>query len=77
MNDSEQIRPVHVHRTPIRCRAAPARRDLARASVWTGDVLSRTWHDRVLGAATGAVITLAALWLGLITDANAIIILGA
>jgi len=34
--------PVRIYRTPIRRRTLTTRHDLARASVWTGDVLSRT-----------------------------------
>jgi hypothetical protein len=35
--------------------------DLAGASVWTGDVLSQTWRDRLLGAAAGAILSIAGL----------------
>jgi len=70
-------RPVRIHRTPIRRRTLTTRHDLARASVWTGDVLSRTSRDRLLSAAAGAAVTLAALWLGLITAAAVTIILHA
>jgi len=62
-------RPVRIHRTPIRQRTVTTRHDLARASVWTGDVLSRISRDRLVSAAAGAAVTLAALWLGLITAA--------
>ena len=70
-------RPVRIYRTPIRRRAAPTRHDLAGASVWTGDVLSRISRDRLVSAAAGAAVTLAALWLGLITAAATTIILRA
>jgi len=59
--------PVHIHCTPIihrtsvRCRTLTTRHDLAGTSVWTGDVLSRTWRDRLLGAGAGAVLTLVGL----------------
>jgi len=54
-------RPGHLHRTPIRRRTLTTRHDLAGASVWTGDVLSRTSRDMLLSAAAGAAVTLAAL----------------
>jgi len=69
--------PVRIYRTPIRRRATTARSDLAGASVWTGDVLSRTWHDRLLGATAGAALTLATLWLILVSAATATVILRA
>jgi len=59
-------RPVRIYRTPIRRRAVPTRHDLAGASVWTGDVLSRISRDRLVSAAAGAAVTLAVLWLGLV-----------
>jgi len=60
-------RPVHIHHTPITGRRTlTTRHDLAGASVWTGDVLSRTSRDRLLSAAAGAAVTFAALWLALI-----------
>jgi len=66
MNEQLQARqqasqPVHIYRTPIRRRTLTTRHDLARASVWTGDILSRTWHDRLLGASAGATLTLVTL----------------
>ena len=39
--------------------------------------MSRTSHDRLLSAAAGAAVTLAALWLALITAAAATVILRA
>jgi len=51
------------------------RPDLVGASVWTGDLLSRTWHDRLLGATAGAVLTLTTLLLILISAATATVIL--
>jgi hypothetical protein len=63
-------RPAPVpERSPIyRRRTGP--RDLAGASVWTGDVLSQTWRDRLLGAAAGAALTIAGLWFALVTGAT-------
>jgi len=66
MNEQLQARqqaswPVRIYRTPIRHRTLTTRHDLAGALVWTGDVLSRTWRDRLLGAGTGATLTLVAL----------------
>jgi len=52
-----------------------SRPDLAGASVWTGDQLSRTWINRLLGAAAGAALTLATLWLILVSAATATVIL--
>jgi hypothetical protein len=55
-------------------RASPPRRtpdlDLAGASVWRGGVLSRIWRDRLLGAAVGAVITTAGLWVAAVSAAT-------
>jgi len=68
---------VHIYHTPIRRRAASTRHDLAGDSVWTGDVLSRISRGRLVSAAAGAAVTLAALWLALITTATATIILRA
>jgi len=70
-------RPVRIYRTPIRRRTLTTRHDLAGASVWTGDVLSRTWRDRLLGAGAGATLTLVALWLVLVSAAVAAVILRA
>ena len=39
--------------------------------------LSRTWRDRLLGAATGATLTLVTLWLVLVSAAAAAVILHA
>jgi hypothetical protein len=56
-------------RSPIyRRRTRP--RDLAGASVWTGDVLSQTWRDRLVGAAAGAILTIAGLWFALVAGAT-------
>jgi len=61
-------RPVRIHhiapiipRTPIRRRTLTTRYDLAGASVWTGDVLSRISRGRLVSAAAGAAVTLVAL----------------
>jgi len=70
-------RPVRIYRTPIRRRTLTTRHDLAGDSVWTGDVLSRTWRDRLLGAGAGATLTLVTLWLVLVSAAIATIILSA
>jgi len=67
--------PGRLHRTPIRCRTLTTQHDLTGASVWTGDVLSRTSRDRLLCAAAGAAVTLATPWLGLITAAAVTVIL--
>ena len=80
MNEQLQARQqgspaVRIYRTPIRRRAAPTRHDLAGASVWTGDVLSRISRSRLVSAAAGAAATLVALWLALITAAAATVIL--
>jgi len=66
---------VRIYRTPIRCRDAHTRHDLAGASVWTGDVLSPISRGRLVSAAAGAAVTLAAQWLAIITAAAATIIL--
>jgi len=71
----QDSRPGRLHRTPIRRRTLTTRHDLAGASVWTEDVLSLTSRDRLLSAATGATVTLAATWLGLITAAAVTVIL--
>jgi len=42
-----------------------------------GTAMSRTSRDRLLSAAAGATVTLAALWLALITAAAATVILRA
>jgi len=68
-------RPVHIYRTPIRRRILTTRHDLTGASVCTGDVLSQTWRDRLLGAGTGTTLTLVALWLVLVSTATAAVIL--
>jgi hypothetical protein len=33
--------------------------------------LSQTWRDRFLGAAAGAILTIAGLWFGLVTGVTA------
>jgi len=53
--------PLRLYRTPIRSRMTTTRPDLAGASVWTGDLQSRTWRHRLLGTAAGALLTLATL----------------
>ena len=70
---ASQTMRIYCH--PIHRHAVPIRRDLARASVSTGDLLSRTWHDRLLGAAAGAAVTLATLWLIIVSTTMATIIL--
>jgi len=40
-------------------------------------LVSRTWRDRLLGASTGATLTLVALWLVLVSAAAAAVILRA
>ena len=39
--------------------------------------MSRTWRDRLLGAAAGVALTLATLWLILVSAATATVILRA
>jgi len=69
--------PVCIYRTPI-CRwTLTTQHDLAGASVWTGDALSRIWHDRVLGVGARATPTLVALWLVLVSAVAAAVILRA
>jgi len=68
---------VRIYRTPIRRQTLMTRHDLAGASVWTEDILSRTWRDRLLGAGAGATLTLVALWLVLVSAAAASVILHA
>jgi len=75
-------RPVRIFRTPIRRHPVTptpcnAPRDLAGASVWTGGIQSQTWRDRLLGTGAGAALTLAALWLALVSVAAAAVILRA
>ena len=70
-------RALIIHRTPVRRRTLMTRHDLARASFWTGDVLSRTWRNRLLGAGAGAVLTLVGLWVILVSAAPAAVILRA
>jgi len=67
--------PIRIHRTPIRRHHITTPHDLARASVWTGGVLSRKWRDRLSRAAAGAAVTLATMWLILVSTAVATIIL--
>jgi len=82
MNEQLQSRqqaswPVRIYRTPIRRRTLTTQHDLAGASVWTGNVLSRTWRDTLLGASACATLTLVALWLVLVSAAAAAVILRA
>jgi len=82
MNEQLQVRqqasrPVHIYHTPIRHRILTTRHDLAGALVWTGDVMSRTWHDRLLGAGASATLTLVTLWLVLVSTGTAAVILRA
>jgi hypothetical protein len=59
-----RLRASRIQRSPLH--TTPRRRtpnlDLTRASVWRGGVLSRIWRDRLLGAAAGAIVTAAGLW---------------
>jgi hypothetical protein len=68
-----RLRASRVQRPPP-FRVTPQRRtpnfDLAGASVWRGGVLSRIWRDRLLGAAAGAVITAAGLWIAAVSAAT-------
>jgi hypothetical protein len=68
-----RLRASRIQR-PSPSRATPRRRtpnlDLAGASVWRGGVLSRIWRDRLLGAAAGAVITAAGLWIAAVSAAT-------
>ena len=78
--NEQQIRqqasgPIRIYRTPIRRRTTTTQPDLTGASVWTGDLLSRTWRDRLLGTAADAALTLATLWLILVSAATATVIL--
>jgi len=82
MNEEIQARqqaslPVRIYHTPIRRCAVPTCHDLTGASVWTGDVPSRISHDRLVSAAARATVTLAVLWLGLVSAAAATVILRA
>ena len=70
-------RPVRIYCTPVRRPTRTTRHDLAGASVWTGDVMSRTWRDRLLGAGADATFTLVTLWLVLVSTATAAVILRA
>ena len=70
-------RPLRIYHTPIRRRTTATRTDLAGASVRTGDLLSRTWRDRLLGAGAGAALTLTRLWRILASAATATVILRA
>jgi len=69
--------PVRIYCTHIRRQTLTTRHDLARASVWTGDILSQTWRDRLLGAGACATLTLVTLWLVLVSAAAAAVILSA
>jgi len=60
---------------PIHRRTLTTPHNLAAASVWNGGVLSRTWCDRLIGAAAGAVLVIAGLWLVLLPAAGATYIL--
>jgi len=82
MNEQLQARqqaswPVRIYRTPICRRTLTTRHDLTGASVWTGDVLSQTWRDRLLGTGAGATLTHVAPWLVLVSAAAAAVILRA
>jgi len=68
-------RPVHIYRNPICRRTLTTQHDLAGASVWTGDVLSRAWRDSLLGTSSGATLTLITLWLVLVSAAAVAVIL--
>jgi hypothetical protein len=68
-----RLRASRIQRPPP-FRVTPRRRapnfDLAGASVWRGGVLSRIWRDRLLGAAAGAIITAAGLWVAAVSVAT-------
>jgi hypothetical protein len=68
-----RLRASRIQR-PSPSRATPRRRTpnlgLAGASVWKGGVLSRIWRDRLFGAAAGAVITAAGLWVAAVSTAT-------
>jgi hypothetical protein len=72
-----RLRASRIQRSPFRDtppRSSPRHRnpnlDLAGASVWRGGVLSRIWRDRLLGAAAGAAITAAGLWIIVVSAAT-------
>jgi hypothetical protein len=68
-----RLRASRIQR-PSPFRATPQRRtpnlDLAGAAVWRGGVLSRIWRDRLLGAAAGAIIATAGLWIAAVSAAT-------
>ena len=68
-------RPIRIYRTRIRRRTTATRSDHAGASVWTWDLLSQIWSNRLLGTTVGAVLTLATLWLIRVSTATATVIL--
>jgi len=70
-------RTVRIYCTHIFRHAAHRRHDLAGASAWTGDILSQISRCRLVSADARADITLAALWLALITTAAPTVILRA
>jgi len=47
-----------------------------RVSCQEGSRVSRTWRDRLLGAAAGSTLTLATLWLILVSAATTTVIQG-
>ena len=49
-------------------------RDPLSDTILLGSPLSRTWHDRLLGAGAGTTLTLVALWLVLVSAATAVVI---
>jgi len=62
-------RPVRIYHHPL----ALNRPDLAGAAVWTGDVLSRIWRNRI-SVASGTALTLVNLWLFLISAAAVVVL---
>jgi len=68
-----RVPPIHVHNVD----------DLEATSSayfhggWSEEEMSRTWRDRLLGAAAGAALTLTTLWLILVSAATATVILRA
>jgi hypothetical protein len=65
-----RLRASRIQRPPFRATPPHRTLDLAGASVWRGGVLSRIWRDRLLGAAAGAVITTAGLWIVAVSAAT-------
>jgi len=73
--EQQASQSIRLHRASIRRRTLTTRHNLAGASVWNGGILSRTWHDSLIGAAAGAALVIAGLWLVLLPAAGATYIL--